>query len=62
MAKATKDTLGVSNLTVVADTGYSSGTTSARLVAFASISFRALPDRPVARSSRSPFRSQNVLP
>jgi Transposase DDE domain len=29
MAKATKDTLGVSNLTVVADAGYSSGTTAA---------------------------------
>ena len=29
MAKATKDTLGVSNLTVVADAGYSSGATAA---------------------------------
>jgi len=29
MAKATKDTLGVSNLTVVADAGYSSGTAAA---------------------------------
>jgi IS5 family transposase len=29
MAKATKDTLGVSNVTVVADAGYSSGTAAA---------------------------------
>jgi hypothetical protein len=29
MAKATKDTLGISNLTVVADAGYSSGTAAA---------------------------------
>jgi hypothetical protein len=29
MAKATKDMLGVSNVTVVADAGYSSGTVAA---------------------------------